>query len=248
MPIISSLLAQLKQKKFFNLVHYFSFFLRQDKVVSYPQVLANEELSMMKKVLVLIPHPDDEVFGMGWALVLLKQMWAELDLVWFSNADDAVRVKEAQEVCNRLGIWFDKGSSFPCTWDLINGDNSEKLIASVLSKREYDVICIPSVFDTHHDHVTLFHSLKNTLQKTLQPRISVLQYEVWNTLVPNKILDVTSQIEKKKELMWVYISQLDSDRDYIGRILWLNKYRGMTHKFGYGEAFILSDKETFLKF
>jgi hypothetical protein len=75
------------------------------------------------------------------------------------------------------------------------------------------------------------------------------QYDVWNTLIPNLLVDISSLLPSKRQLMQVFASQLNKpNRHYIESILSLNCYRGMPHMVDYAKGYTLTNAEQFMSF
>ena len=65
-----------------------------------------------------------------------------------------------------------------------------------------------------------------------------LGYEVWDALVPDAILDITTVAEDKRKAMLCYETQL-AYVDYLHTVFGLNAHRSLhfNHGRGYSEAF-----------
>jgi hypothetical protein len=58
--------------------------------------------------------------------------------------------------------------------------------------------------------------------------MKIVMYEVWGTLpLPNRYIDISDAIDRKKEIINMYYSQI-KHIDYATKITALNEYRGMT--------------------
>ncbi len=237
---------KLKVRKFLNLASYAVTFLCNN-VISWPRLLAGDDLSRYRKVLVLAPHPDDEVFGMGGTLSLMKGKGLTLQIVWFTCGDNALRIGESMAVLENLGILHSAPSAFPVVGPSVPFRKSVAVIREALISSDPDLICVPSVFDPHLDHVRLNLALQRAIV-TVPWRGAVLQYEVWNSLVPNVLVDISTVIEEKKTLMNLYPSQLDEPkRRYSERMVALNHYRGLANQVDYAEGFILAPVADYLE-
>lgn len=228
-------------------MRYFVTFLYSDRAISYPKIFEEDNFKWIRKVLILAPHPDDEAFWMSGTILFFKKLWIQIDFIWFSNADNIQRVNESKVFLNALWIELDTTFSFPLSWDFILKDWVLMVLEKVMSSNTYDIICLPSFFDTHNDHQALFWAVKDFFIKNQNTKLQFMQYEVWNTTIPNILIDISEYIEEKKKLMQVYVSQLDPERDYVWRMLSLNHYRGLTYSRTYCEAFIFCDYHTFIK-
>jgi len=243
---IKNLMIKLKMEKYFDLLDYFFTFYKNN-VASYPILLNDKDLKKFKKALILAPHQDDEVFGMGGTIIKLIRYGVDVRIIWMTNGDNEVRKNEACIVLNSLNIKQEIDETFPIKGKHFLVSEGKEVIKKELESYKPDVIFLPSIFDSHHDHVRLNLSLKEALKES-EWNGEIMQYEVWNTLVPNVLVDISDVVKEKEKLMKIYQSQLqEPKRYYVERILCLNKYRGLPYCIDYAEAFIsFKDKKEFL--
>jgi LmbE family N-acetylglucosaminyl deacetylase len=173
-----------------------------------------------QRVLVLIPHPDDEVLGLGGTLLRLAGS-AKVELVYLTDgrigagdrADEprmaAVRAAEAHEVAARLGFgppvlvgWNEHSFAAPEHAPLLIAK-----VAEVLQRVQPDLVFTPFLWEAHGDHRYVNHLLAQALLATGQ-RPTVCGYEVWSMAPPGWVVDISAQLEQKIELMRCYRSQL----------------------------------------
>jgi LmbE family N-acetylglucosaminyl deacetylase len=171
-------------------------------------------------VLVLAPHPDDEVFGCGGAIVQSLRVGAEVRLVVLTDGaaqgDPDIRRTEALEASARLGLeepefWgFADRSLKPDDADL-----TEKMRA-LLTDFSPKLILLPSPAEIHPDHravAVLVYSLVQSatpggeLQNALQST-RLATYEVSAVLRPNLLVDVSAEWETVLSAAEAYASQL----------------------------------------
>ncbi|MDJ0521017.1 MAG: PIG-L family deacetylase [Planctomycetota bacterium] len=244
--LLGPLVRRLKRSKYVNLSSHVLSMLRND-VAIWPEKLEDDDLRALERVLVLTPHPDDEVFGMGGTMVRLRDLGVPLSITWLTNADEPVRKPEARAVLDRLAPEVTDEEAFPLPGEHILVGEATGVIRDRIAAYEPRVIALPSVFDVHIDHVRLVLALRAAI--TAQGwEGRVLQYEVWNTLVPNAIVDISAAMEEKRELMHLYPSQLRTDiLNYVDRIEALNRYRGLGGGEDWAEAFTLTSAEDFVR-
>ena len=245
--LLKRIILPLKFEKYFDLISYTHTYLN-NKVASYPILWNMDNLKLIKKVLILAPHPDDEIFGMGGTIIKLKKLGASIKIVWMTNADNEVRKKEASKILNLLNIKQSLEEAFPIKGKHFLIDEGKEVIKKELEIYKPHVIFLPSIFDSHHDHVRLNLSLRDVL-KEHKWNGKIMQYEVWNTLIPNVLIDISDVVKEKEKMMKIYQSQLqEPKRCYVERILCLNKYRGLPYCIDYAEGFILyNSKDKYLK-
>jgi LmbE family N-acetylglucosaminyl deacetylase len=245
---------RLKLAKIQNLARYARTF-AGNNVGSWPEGIPAERLAArFRNVLVLAPHQDDEAFGLGGFLSALALSGSKVTFCWFSRGQDPVRVPEARRMMEKLGAPSHPIDSFPLANEAVDVDESVTVIERLIEKVNPDLICLPSIFDSHLDHMRLNVALDRAVRQVVFSGM-ILQYEVWNTLIPNLLVDISAYIDRKRGLMEVFQSQLnlndkecERNRNYIERTLSLNRYRGMPHRVDYAEGFLLTDVPQFQGF
>lgn len=230
--------SRLRVRRHVDLVKFLALSARQS-VPMWPTDLGTTQLANFKRVLVLAPHPDDEVFGMGGAIIKLLRQKSQVHFMWLTNGHNEVRKAESQAVMSTLGLSQSVEKAFPLKTDSVGVNEAAAAIGAAIAEFGPDLICVPSVLDPHYDHVRVGTALERAA-KASNWQGWVLQYEVWGTLSPNVLLDVSDAMQEKESLMRMYVSQLDEpNRKYVERIIALNMYRGLTHQVDYAEAFVL---------
>jgi LmbE family N-acetylglucosaminyl deacetylase len=150
-------------------------------------------------------------------------------------------------VLQHLGIQQDFDETFPLGGPHFVIREAVPIIEREFRKFTPDLVAVPSVFDPHYDHIRLGLALRDAITSTGWQG-AVLEYEVWNTLVPNVLLDISSVLAEKEAVMRLYSSQLvEPSRKYVERVLALNHHRGLTHKVDAAEGFILSDAGQYVR-
>ena len=179
--------------------------------------------------LIVSPHPDDETFGMGGALLLAAEQGIATDVLFLTSGElggaegiAAIRETEALEVARLLGVG---NVSF---WRL--PDRSLLAYASVIDRLAEAIaltkpgcLFFPSPAEPHPDHraasVIAWEALRKT-EFTAEP----WSYEISVQGPVNKLLDISSVAQRKREMMHVYASQM-TENNYVERIMGLNQAR-----------------------
>ena len=209
------------------------------------------------KVLVLSPHPDDDIFGCGGTLYKHSSYCDELTTVYMTDGrkgcpssmseEDTVRErrKEAKEAAKIIGI---QNITF-----LNNKDKELRLsrkslseMIDILKKITPDIVYLPFLTDNHPDH---FETNKIFISacKKLKTEYTVCAYEVHTPLIPTHIVDISSQFEKKIHALRQHKTQL-LGLDFTTAVKGLNKYRAsMSNIDGYAEAFFLSNSSFYMR-
>ena len=240
------------KKKYINFV-YSNRLIKLLKAFHYEKIIYQElTLNKTDKCLLLAPHPDDETFGCGGMLLKYPENFEVICLTdgRFGGHDDdpdeliETRKQEFSSVMNQLNI-----SSYSML-----GIKDRKLIYNYetfksLNIEEFNYIFIPNYFDQHKDHKAVTNLLQKLLiNKKHNNNLKIVFYEVWSALAySNYFIDLTDTIEKKKELINIYKSQIKYV-DFLNGISSLNAYRGMLVDKSYAEFFSIIDIKTFMKF
>ncbi len=211
----------------------------------------------VKKVAVIAPHPDDDIFGCGGAIAEHVRAGAEVKVLFLTSGDKgnkegsedknlvSIREKEAIEALECLGK---VESTF---WRIPDADiaPSKKMAEKLnifMRLGKFDRIYIPWFGEENADHEQAFQLCTKAI--TDSPiTAEIWQYEVWTPLVPNKILPISSVLDMKKRAIACHKSQLTS-RGYADGIIGLNTYRGaMIGLDGPAEAFLVLKPEVLAK-
>ena len=194
-----------------------------------------------ERLLVLAPHPDDEVIGCGG--VVFQHLRDGRDVRVAVATDgvaaapgedrDAYRLRREAESRHALG---DKASfdffRFP---DRALGEHLDDLAArlrDVLECLRPDLILAPSAIEIHPDHLALSRCFCELVQRdpSLFADLAVARvafYEVGQPLRPNVLVDITGVAAAKYDAIAAHSSQTEI-RDYVSFARGLNAYRAMT--------------------
>lgn len=217
-----------------------------------------------KNVLVLSPHPDDDIFGLGGTLAQITKTTA-VTVAYFcdgsggivetknqrGNRDKdliSIRRKEVEEAGKILGVKEQVFFGYP-DGKLASGENAHRALTDLIKRVKPDIIFIPSFLDNHPDHRAANEILINTLssKEIATEKIMIWAYEVWTPIWPNRIVNITSAVETKKQAITAQKSQLEA-RNYGEAILGLNQYRAEMNNFaGFAEGFFASTPEIYKK-
>lgn len=182
-----------------------------------------------RAVLVLAPHPDDEVFGCGGAIAGHVLAGVPVQVVILTDGalfgDSAVRCQECLAAAAVLGY------GQPDFWALPDrGLNySEALVQRVvdgLRASGADLVYAPSPWEVHPDHRQTTLIAIEAVRRVGQT-VRLAFYEVGAPLRPNVLLDITAHAAAKEAAMRCFASQL-AQQDYVQHIQALNRYRTYT--------------------
>lgn len=205
----------------------------------------------VRKVLVFAPHPDDEVFGCGGALALLREQQVPITVIIVTNgaaggADPAgtlveVRAEESRTAARLLGL------SDPVFWgcpdrSLAYGEQLIERLAELIRSEDTDLVLFPSPTELHPDHQALAFAGIEALRR-LGGTLRAAFYEVNLPLPnPNLLIDISQVADRKMAAMRCFTSQL-KEQPYDSRIEGLNRFRAyfLGPSVHSAEAFQLAD-------
>ena len=204
-----------------------------------------------RNILVLAPHPDDEIIGCGGTLHRLVQAGAKVTAIHATDGSDSaalffhpenerrtLRLREAVNVGRRIGFdkidyWREDNRSFLYRPELV-----ERLRSNIESLRPA-LVFTPFITDFHPDHQTLNRILADALDaSSVQLDGSVMSYEVWSLTPANAYCDITEVMGEVAALLLLYVTAMRVD-DFIHFCESRNYYNSLTYagRPGYAEAF-----------
>jgi len=208
------------------------------------------DLPQDANILVIAPHSDDECFGCGGTLALLKQKDCNIKVVIMTDGSKGdplnyangnvinCRQKESIAALNILGIddivFLDEtDGNFQYTTEIA------KKLSLILDDFVADWIFLPSTLDYHRDHIAVSLSVLNVWQQRGY-RERVFLYEIWEPVPATWIVNVSKVVALKQQAMQCYQLPLKYG-DYSAAITAIMRYRGfyfMQQSEQYAEAFI----------
>lgn len=198
------------------------------------------------KILVVAPHPDDELIGCfgilneyGTKTDVLLLTDGQLGKPYNSNTSTKeiikIRKNEFKNVCKCLKV------NKLIYANIKDGCVAEN-ITNVKINDKYDLIFIPYRFDKHKDHSCVYNYFRKQFKKT-----NLIEYEVWTPLIhPNLYINIEDAFTKKIELLSLYESQLKII-NYFKLVEGLSIYRGFFNKCNYAEAYHYDGKYKIFK-
>lgn len=196
-----------------------------------------------ERLLVLAPHPDDEVIGCGGLVALHAREKRDVRVVVATDgaaadpgAGDDYRTRREDESTSALrSLGVESDPIFLRMPDRSLSTRQAELrvsVREVLASERPDLILVPSPVEVHPDHVALCRALFDLVHEDdglrgLLAVASVAFYEVSQPIQPNTLVDVTSVLEARTAAVKAHESQ-QSLRDYAGFQLGLSRYRAVT--------------------
>lgn len=206
-------------------------------------------------VVVLAPHPDDEVIGVGGTLALHARQGDRVHVVVaFDGAAGLptmapeqardLRCLEAlaggRALSSATSALTHQFLEFPEGHELTDAElqRGAALLARILMERRPTSVYAPWPGDAHHDHRSLASALALALEQIpahQRPR-HVWGFEVWSTLEASVLMDVTPVMEMKHAALACHASQGSDEltRRALGLAAW--RSAGLDQDQRYAEA------------
>jgi len=212
-----------------------------------------------KSILVVAPHPDDEIIGCGGVLAQLKQRVGSVIHVLYVTDGSAtvalgeapegirrtVRLREARHVAEQLGVasatfWKEPDGELRCSPRLVTRMRDE------LNRLRPALILVPFCDDPHADHLAVNRILAEALETSNDTTPEVLAYEVWTLVPANRYRKIDAEYSFKMRMLMCYQTAMKAI-DYVQQCQGLGVYRAWVlagHK-GFAEAFLLMDGQAY---
>ena len=213
----------------------------------------------LDRVLVIAPHPDDDILGVGGFLKKLSNLGSKILVLTVSGhlpplykkEDFNITLKEAKRAHELVGVSDSEYWKIPATKigdipiDKFNG-KFEKVIKDF----KPSIVLCPFP-DRHIDHRLVFDAVMVATRPVgtgvnikLLAAYETLSETHWNAphieanFVPNWVVDITNTIDDKKQALACFESQITPfpGPRSIEAVDALAKFRGTQAGFGYGEG------------
>lgn len=216
----------------------------------------------MSRILIIAPHPDDEILGCGGTM--LKHI-ASGDEVYvcivthaappiYPEGSSASIQKAARECHEWIGVKKTYFLNYPTVMlEKVDRYLLNDSILKVITEIKADVVYIPHFGDMQKDHQVVAEACMVAVRPKYTHRVKrVYGYETmsetaWNTpniqneFIPNAFVDISDYLDGKIRALEYYDSQLQPfpDARSIESIKALAKYRGALMHYHAVEAFML---------
>ena len=216
----------------------------------------------MSNVLIIAPHPDDEVLGVGGTILRHLDTGDAVHVVIctrgeesrFGNEQVARVQKEARAVHDFLALTGSHFLDLPAVMlDTVPGADLNVALGSVFDAVRPDTVYVPHVGDVHRDHQLVFQAAmvcRRPVGDAYPSRI--LAYETvsetdWYAapmtpaFVPNVFVDISTYIDRKLDAFSMYASQVRKapNQRSTEAIRALSVTRGHSMNMKHAEAFML---------
>lgn len=206
-----------------------------DKLVKSQKEISS--FQFQKNILILVPHPDDEILGIGGFIIQCLQQEGKVHLVYltdggesriWSNKDDIKqsRILLSEKVYEQLGLKKTNITRFHLADSFIPHSGQlgyDEVVQKI--KQLIEILKPDAVFATHthdywpFDHVATAHIAREAvIQSTHKSHLWYYWVWTWYNLRPWKIfelkynkmirVDINEQLVLKKELIGLYLNEL----------------------------------------
>ena len=216
----------------------------------------------MKKILVIAPHPDDEILGCGGTMIKNIKEGNEVYVCIVTKGYPPLfnerRVEQNRQdtiTCHKvIGVKETYYLDFPSTrLESIERSEFNGKILEVVRKLVPDEVYIPHWGDMQKDHQLVAEACMVAVRPKYAPQVKrVYGYEtmsetawnapnVQNDFIPNVFVDITETIEEKKRALSYFKLQVSEfpDARSLEAIEALAMYRGAIANVRAAEAFML---------
>jgi len=182
------------------------------------------------KVIVLSPHPDDEVLGCGGTILRhIKNgdsvVWIIATSMFAETGFTKERIDSRQNEIDRVGKMFGIAKTyqlgFPTTFLSEIGERKIiDAISKIFNAEQPEVIYLPNRSDAHSDHKMVFDaSIACTKSFRIHSVKKILMYECLSetefapslhekVFIPNYYVDITFFFDAKIDITMVYSSEI----------------------------------------
>lgn len=212
----------------------------------YPKLAS---ISGNKRVMILSPHPDDDILGAGGVIAIHNKEGGKTLHVYLTDGEATrggrnmgkedkrkCRLREAQIAIGMLGSREYVFLHLPDKKLNENLNLMKTEIVKLFDKFTPDVLYLPDFGDAHEDHRATTLALLG-VDAHVYKNMTVRCYEVWTPILANIAIDITEVADLKFEAISKYALAMETV-DYLSCIRGLNRYRSI-HQGGKGyvEAF-----------
>ncbi len=216
------------------------------------------------KILVIAPHPDDELLGVGGTLLKKKEEGHELGWLIMSKMKEKhgwekerieIRSNEILKVTKELNINNENLFQLDFATTKLDKYPFSEIVNEVSKTIKYfrpEIIFIPHFGDIHSDHRISFNAISACSKWFRYPSIKyIYSYETiseteynlikTNNFSPNYFIDITNYMDQKIKLLSIYKSEISKPpfpRSFEV-IEALATFRGSQSGFKFAEAFTL---------
>jgi LmbE family N-acetylglucosaminyl deacetylase len=197
-------------------------------------------LKSFKNVIILAPHPDDEILGIGGILLQIRNYGGKIHIVYLTDGENSgvwhdkeeirrIRITLSEKVCKILDLEHEDITRLHLSDGSVPHPGQAGFLEAVAGIRAIiEEIKPDAVFATHkldywpYDHVACaniaFEAVRQSLEK---PQLWNYWVWAWYNIRPWQIfgqgfrklekIDIRDQMPQKKKLMDIYLKSLTPD-------------------------------------
>ena len=192
-----------------------------------------------KRVLVLAPHPDDEIIGPGGTLIQMIEKGCTVKAIIFSRDNVPGLREEIQAVANLMGFDVEE-LGFPIM-GIPKGGPSLDIVRQKIDSFAPDHIFLPFMLDDHPEHRLLSDILLQLYGPAPKESFEIWAYQVYTALPLNAVVNIKTSIRKKLEALKLYKSRF-ATRDWAHYTQGLNalniRFLKKSREDDYAEVFL----------
>ena len=191
----------------------------------------NQVLQYPVKTIVVAPHPDDEVFGVGGTILRRKRAGTKVAwlIVTTISVEDGWNEEKVRQRTNEIGrvqefFGFDEvfTLNFPTArLDRVPMRDMVSRISDVFQSFAPEEVFVPHPSDVHTDHRVVFDAVASCVKWFRRPSIKrILAYETLSEsdfglgtspgFRPNVFVNIEPFLDEKLRAMDIYTSELDA--------------------------------------
>lgn len=190
----------------------------------------------MKKILVIAPHPDDEVIGIGGFIYLNIEAGNEVAVLYLTSGERGIpgtdpeeakkiRESEAKEAASHLGYKI-LGFLQEPDGSLAYSESLARIIEEHVFEYDPDVVLVTHEHESHQDHriaAKLVGEVANRLEG-----FEILTYEVWTPMwKPTRFVNLSEQALIKKQVAIEKHKSQNQRQKFEEAATALNRFRGI---------------------
>jgi N-acetylglucosamine malate deacetylase 1 len=180
-----------------------------------------------KRILVVAPHPDDEIIGPGGTLIGAINGGAKVHVVYLTSGSNQPELAQLREEEARTAAQLvNYSTEFLNLEGLRDGahDAAVAALAGAIAAYRPEILFTPFFADDHIEHRRASELLLKVFRQGLvQGDLEIWAYQVYSCLIANVAIDITSFNDAKSDAIRIFASQFKS-RDWAHFATGLSAY------------------------
>lgn len=214
----------------------------------YDEVLYYFSASEKDKILIIAPHPDDEILGCGGIIKKFLSSSIQVEILLLTDGSGEIHRKTLSQVRKNEfnSALFDMGNISNVCLEFPDGELDKyfkQLVDAMVEyfkKNQPRIIFVPYILDYNIDHRISNYALTEVFKKIKFINSYIAMYEIWTPIIyPNHYINITKEFGAKYTALKCYETQEKYYR-ILEKVELLNKLRAklsMRTKVEYMECF-----------